>query len=264
MLKPEIIVITGASSGIGAALARYYAAPGVRLGLLARNAERLEAVAAACRARGAEVQAACVDVTDAPGMASWLAAFDAAHPIDLLIANAGVSGGAGGGTIHGEEAAQLRRIMAVNVDGVVNTVAPLLPRMAARGRGQVALLSSLAGFRGMPSAPAYSASKAWVRAWGQALRGWLAKSGVEVSVICPGYIDTPLTNKNPFPMPFLLSPAQAARIIARGLKRNRAMLAFPWQLAVPMKLLSHFLPSRVGDFLFARLPAKPPLPGGEA
>jgi short-subunit dehydrogenase len=255
MRDPKIIVITGGSSGIGAALAEYYAAPGVTLGLLGRSAERLAAVAAACAAKGAAVETAIVEVTNREAMAQWLAAFDDAHAIDLLVANAGISGGSG--SIHGEGPEQLRRIMAVNVDGVFNTVQPVIPRMVARGRGQIALMASLAGFRGLPSAPAYSTSKAAVKVYGEALRGWLGKSGVEVSTLCPGYIRTPMTDRNPFPMPFLMEPQRAAALIARGLKRNAPRIAFPLPLYAAMWVASHLLPLRLTDAIFARLPSKP-------
>ena len=192
----------------------------------------------------------------AGAVAAWLTEADGARGLDLLIANAGVSGGSGG-TIHGEESRQVRHIMAVNVDGMLNTVLPVIPRMAARHRGQIAIMSSLAGFRGLPSAPAYSASKAAMRFYGEGLRGWLGRQGVEVSVICPGYIATRMTRGNPFPMPFLMSAEKAACIIARGLRRNRGRIAFPWQLYLPMWVVSNLLPMALTDHLFARLPAKP-------
>lgn len=245
------IVITGASSGIGAALAREYAQTGVHLGLLARSVERLAEVKADCEARGATVQTASIDVADREAMQDWLNAFDGNTPIDLLIANAGISGGSGGG--DGVEATY--RIFATNVDGVLHTVLPITPRMAARGSGQVAIISSLAGIRGLPSAPAYSASKAAVRALGEGLRGELGGQGVKVNVVCPGYVKTPLTDKNNFPMPFLMAPEKAAATIRRGLERNRSRIAFPWQLYVPLWFLS-CLSTGLTDWFFARLPKK--------
>lgn len=256
MKNPQTIVITGASSGIGAALAERYAAPGVRLYLAARSVERLREMAAKCAAKGAQVETASIDVTFASSLEAWLLNIDAHHPVDLVIANAGVSGGSGGQAVLGEAPDQVRRIMATNVDGVINTVAPLIAPMVKRGRGQIAIISSLAAFRGLPSAPAYSTSKAAVRVYGEALRGWLGKSGVEVSVVCPGYIDTPMTKKNPFPMPLLMTPEKAARIIARGLARNRARIAFPLAMYLPVWLIC-MLPPALTDPLFARLPAKP-------
>lgn len=246
------IVITGASSGIGAALAREYAAPGIRLGLLGRNAERLAEIRSDCELRGADVESASIDVTDAEGMAAWLGAFDARSPVGLLVANAGISGGSGGG---GDADASTRRIFATNVDGVVNTVLPLAARMAERGGGQIAIVSSLAGMRGLPSAPAYSASKAAVKAYGEALRGSLGKRGVKVSVVCPGYVKTPLTDVNTFPMPFLMGGEQAAKRIRRGLERNRPRIAFPLRLYLPLWVLSCLSP-RLTDWFFARLPEK--------
>lgn len=247
------IVITGASSGLGAALALSYARSGVHLSLSGRHAERLAQVALVCEKAGATVHHAVLDVTDQAAMTNWLIAADAARPVDLVIANAGISGGTGG---IAEPDAQARQIFAVNVDGVLNTVQPLIPRMVARGAGQIALISSLAGMRGLPSAPAYSASKAAVRVYGEALRGSLGKLGVRVSVVCPGYIKTPMTDVNDFPMPFLLEADRAAEIIKKGLARNCSRIAFPWQLYVPLWLLS-CLSTTLTDRLFANLPAKP-------
>lgn len=254
MGKPMHIVITGASSGLGAALAREYAAPGVVLGLLGRHAERLAAVRAECDAKGAAVKSASMDVTDAEAMGAWLTEFDAEYPVDLLVANAGISGGSGGADAGAAEALT-RRIFATNLDGMLNTVLPLAPRMTGRRNGQIALISSLAGMRGLPSAPAYSASKAAVRAYGEALRGQLGKQGVRVNVICPGYIKTPLTDVNTFPMPFLMTAERAAKIIRAGLARNRSRIAFPLRLHMPLWWLSSLSPS-LTDWFFARLPEK--------
>lgn len=250
---PRHVLITGASSGIGEALALEYAAPGVVLSLTGRDGARLEAVAAAARAKGALVETAPIDVTDRERLADWLTARDSAAPVDLAIANAGISAGTGTGT---ESDGQARRIFAVNLDGVLNTVQPLVPRMLARGRGQIALMSSLAGFRGVPGAPAYCASKAAVRVLGEAMRADLAPRGVEVSVVCPGFVRSRMTAVNRFPMPFLMDADEAARIVRHGLARNRGRIAFPWPMYLAVRLVAA-LPGALIDPLLARAPRKP-------
>ncbi len=247
------IVITGASSGIGAALALAYAAPGVALGLTGRDPARLEATAMQCRAQGALVEAGVVDATDRAAMAGWLAGFDAVHPADLVIANAGISAGTG---LGGETEEQARRIFAVNLDGVLNTLYPALAAMRRRGHGQVAVMASLAGFRGVPGAPAYCASKAAVRVLGESLRGELAGQGIGVSVICPGFVKSGMTAGNPFPMPFLMETDRAAEHIKRRLARNQGRIAFPWPMAAAVWLLMA-LPSGLVDRLVALTPRKP-------
>jgi short-subunit dehydrogenase len=219
------IVITGASSGIGEALALDYAQPGVALALSGRDARRLEAVADACRAKGAVVDEARIDVTDRDALAAWLTRFDDAHPVDLLIANAGLSVDNGLSSL--DDFRRVRQTMAVNVDGVFNTVEPLIGRMMARGTGQIAVMASLASFIGLPHAASYNASKAAVRVWGESLRYVLKKHGIGVSVICPGFVSTRINANASFKMPFLMSPAKASPIIRRGLERNKARIAFP-------------------------------------
>lgn len=228
------ILITGASGGLGAALALRYAAPGVRLALCGRDPARLEETAAACRRAGAETSTGLLDVTDAEAMRAWTLAQDEVRPIDLVIANAGVSGETGE---PGDDPAASARIYAVNVLGVLNTVEPLLPRFRARGRGQVGIIASVAGFRGIARGPAYSGSKAALIVHGEAWRAALAPSGVGVSVACPGYVRTPMTAGHRFRMPFLVDAGTAARAIAEGLERNRARIIFPWQLVVGAWLL---------------------------
>ncbi len=251
-VTPRGILITGASSGIGAALARAYAGPGVVLAISGRHRQRLAASAEVCRRRGAEVIAETVDVRDRDAMAGWIAALDASHPLELVIANAGISAGTAGG---GDGDELTREVFAVNLAGMLNTVLPAIPPMRARGRGQIAIMSSLAGFRGMPSAPAYSASKAALKAYGEALRVRLAGDGVRVSVICPGFVDSRITALNQFPMPFFLDADKAARIIKRGLAGNRARIAFPWPLVWAMWGLA-VLPPWLADPLLSRLPDK--------
>ena len=219
------IVITGASSGIGEALALDYAAPGVALALSGRDGARLQAVAEACRAKGATVDAGQVDVADRGALAAWLTKFDNAHPVDLLIANAGISIDKDNSSL--DDFSIVRRTLEVNVGGVLNTVEPLVGRMTARGQGQIAVVSSLASFIGLPYSASYNASKAAVRVWGESIRYVLKKSGVGVSVVCPGFVVTRMTAKAPFPMPFLMSAERASGIIRRGLARNKARIAFP-------------------------------------
>ena len=252
MRDPKTILITGASSGIGEALAEIYAGPGITLVLTGRDRDRLDAVAARCMKRGAAVRAATVDVADRAGMADWLASVDRETPVDLCIANAGISGGTGR---RGESEEQARRILAVNVDGVLNTIHPLIGPMTARGRGQLALVSSLAGFRGYPGAPAYCASKAAVRSYGESLRLDLRAAGIEVSVICPGFVKSRITDRNRFPMPFLMDADRAASIIRRGLERNRGRIAFPLPTYLMVWIIA-VMPPGLADVVLARTPAK--------
>lgn len=250
---PQTILITGASSGLGASLALCYARGGNTLYLTGRDHDRLANVVTSCRERGATVFSSCINVTDRNTLAEWVLAMDSYQPIDLVIANAGISAGTGGG---GETHEQVERIFNTNITGVINTIHPAIPRMQARKKGQIAIVSSLASFRGLPSAPAYSASKAAVRVYGEGLRGELAQHNIGVSVICPGYITTPMTEVNNFPMPFLMTAAKAAFIIKERLQGNPARIAFPW----PMYLLTAFmgaLPPFLTDAIYNRLPAKP-------
>ncbi|MBK5911590.1 short-chain dehydrogenase [Rhodothalassium salexigens] len=248
MDQPRTIVITGASSGIGAALARAYAAPDMVLALTGRDAQRLEETAEACRRKNATVETATVDVTDAPAMERWLKDLDARQPVDLVIANAGVS----------EDRVTLdtladatARTFAINVQGVFNTILPLLPAMKQRGRGQVAINASLAGYRGLPTAVPYSASKAAVKSYGEALRGAVARHGIAVTVVCPGFVASRITDKNRFPMPFMMTADRAAGIIRQGLTKNRGVIAFPWPTFAAVRLMT-LLPAALVDRLLRR------------
>jgi len=225
MKKFSSIVITGASSGIGETLALDYAEPGVALALIGRDHERVTAIAEACRAKGATVLAAAIDVVDRDKLAPWLAAFDDAHPVDLLIANAGISIDKDNSSL--DDFSIIRKTFEVNVGGTLNTVESLLGRLMARKQGQIAVMASLASFIGLPYSASYNASKAAVRVWGESIRYVLKKYGIGVSVICPGFVTTRLTAEAPFPMPFILSTARASAIIRRGLARNSARIAFP-------------------------------------
>jgi short-subunit dehydrogenase len=260
MRDPKSILITGASSGIGAALAREYAGPGYTLFLGGRSQSRLDEVAADCVGQGAAVESAAIDVTDAGAIAEWIARSDDRAPLDVVIANAGVSAGTG---TAGEPLDQAQRIMAINVDGVINTVHPALERFAARPgpvsepgvKGQVAIMSSLASFRGFAGAPAYCASKAAVRNYGEGLRNVYAREDINVSVICPGFVQSRMTDANDFAMPFLMDADRAARIIRRGLARNRGRIAFPWQMYGAAWLVQA-LPPWTTDWAMRGLPNK--------
>ncbi|MFZ5781048.1 MAG: SDR family NAD(P)-dependent oxidoreductase [Pseudomonadota bacterium] len=225
MKRFSSIVITGASSGIGESLAIDYAEPGVALALNGRDAVRLEAVAGQCRAKGATVMADTVDVTNSEALAAWLTAFDDSHPVDLLIANAGISIDKDNSSL--DDFARIHQTFDVNVGGVFNTVEPLLPRLMARRKGQIAVVSSLASFVGLPYSASYNASKAAVRVWGESIRYVLKKHDIGVSVICPGFVVSRMTANAPFPMPFLMTAQRASAIIRRGLARNHARIAFP-------------------------------------
>ena len=247
--QPAHVLITGASSGIGAALARAYARPGVRLALFGRDEARARAVAEDCRAKGARVAVVLVEITDAEAMAQAVTLVDDAHPLELVIANAGVSGAVLG------SGAGVARLFAINVMGVVHTVEPLLPRLIGRGRGQVALMSSLASFVTRPGTEAYCASKAAVRIWGEGLRERLRDTGVTVSVICPGFVATPLTRLNPFPMPLLMAAEPAAALIQTRFARGDARIAFPRLLYWGARLAG-MLPAAPQRLATARWPGK--------
>lgn len=242
-------MITGASGAIGTALARAYAAPDTTLLLLGRDPARLQRAAREAEVRGARVHTSSVDLRDRERTIETLRRLDAAHPVDLLIANAGVMHAPAARVERWQDVAAM---LAVNVDACLATVVTLAERMLARGRGQIAIMSSLAALRGLPAAPGYSASKAAVNAYGEALRGRLAGTGVRVSVVCPGVIDSPMGDAFPGHKPVVYSPERAARLIRRGLARDRARIAFPAPMALGLDLLA-LLPVGLGNALLARL-----------
>lgn len=246
------ILITGGSSGLGEAMALELARPGVALALTGRDAARLAAVAEACRAKGAAVIAEPVDVADARALSGFMARVDASTPLDLVVANAGISAGTGGGI---ETPAQTAQILAVNVQGVVDTVQTALAAMGPRGKGQIAILSSLAGFRGFPGAPTYCASKAFVRVWGESLRGDWGPRGIKINVICPGFVRSRITAKNDFKMPLLMEAGKAAKIMLSGLARDVPRIAFPRRMYWLVRLLAA-LPQRLLDAVLAKTPRK--------
>ena len=249
------VLITGASSGLGRALAEATARPGAVLHLSGRDAARLEEAAAACRARGAEVRPMVVDVRDAAAMADWIAG---AGRLDLVIANAGVSAGTGGAT---EPADQTRRIFDINVTGALNTALPAIEAMAAQApgrdglRGRVAVIASLAAFVAAPGAPAYCATKAAVQRWAEALDATERRRGIRLHAVCPGYVRTPMTARNAFSMPFLMDADEAARRTLDGIARGRTRIAYPWPTYAGARILG-MLPVAARAWFFGRMPAK--------
>jgi NADP-dependent 3-hydroxy acid dehydrogenase YdfG len=249
---PARVFITGASSGIGQALARHYAARGAQLGLVGRRRDALRAL---CDGLGTACVPYALDVRDAQGMreaaGDFLARFGAA---DVVIGNAGVS--VGTLTDRAEDQPVFQEILDTNVTGMFNTFQPFLSPMREAAHGTLVGIASVAGFRGLPGAGAYSASKAAARIYLESLRVELHGSGVRVVTISPGYIGTPMTEKNPYPMPFLLHVDEAAKRMARAIDRQVAHTVIPWQMGL-VGVALRALPRGVYDRLFARAPHKP-------
>lgn len=246
------VVITGASSGIGEALAREYARRGARIGLIARRAARLHQLAASLDAQ-CLVHAA--DVRDAAALRAAGQAFcERFGGVDVVIANAGVS--AGTLTDRGEDRPVFQEILDINVVGLFNTFQPFVQSMRDQRAGTLVGIASVAGFRGLPGAGAYSASKAAAITYLESLRIELRGSGVRVVNINPGYVDTPMTRGNPYPMPFMLPPDEAARRMVCAIDRGARSAVIPWQMGVVGAVL-RALPGPVYDALFARAPRKP-------
>jgi short-subunit dehydrogenase len=246
----SVAIITGASSGLGACLAKAYAGPHATLGLLGRDKQRLDDTGQACGAKGAAVSVAAIDVTETSAMASWLRDFDTRRPVDLVVANAGTSGGPAPDS-PSEGADAVARQVWVNLLGAVNTIEPLLPGLCARQRGRVVVVASIAAYRGLPYSPGYCASKAGLRAYAEALRSRLAQYNIGMTVVCPGFFNSPMTDRFDGPTPFLLSSERAARIVKRGIDRGRRRVAFPWPLVFGLQFCD-LAPAFIGDAILRR------------
>jgi short-subunit dehydrogenase len=242
------VIITGASSGIGEALARYYAAEGNVLGLISRRTPDTKALAATAVAYP-------VDVTDVAALEraanDFVSRFGAP---DLVIANAGIGKGTSGEDLGDMEL--LRRTLDVNVIGLAATLAAFAPSMRRAGRGTLAGICSVAGFRGLAGNGAYSGSKSAAITWLESLRAEMHGSGVSVVCICPGYIDTPLTRVNRFRMPFLIGADDGARRIARAIARRPRLAVVPWQMAL-VSVLLRLMPGWLFDRIASKAPRKP-------
>ncbi len=252
MTKFSHVLITGASSGIGEALALHYAKLGTKyISICGRNQERLENVANSCSQYGAIVMAKVLDVTSANETANWIKECNEKQPLNLVFANAGVA------TLE-ETTENVRNTFNVNIIGVANTVLPtieLFKKAPSEQIKHIVIVSSIAGYHGMPTCPSYSASKACVKAWGEGLRLSLKHIGINVSTVCPGFIRSRITDKNTCPMPFFMEADTSANIIVKQVEKNVGLIAFPWQMRLATWAGS-ILPNCISDFIYSRLPYK--------
>ena len=249
---PEHVVITGASGGLGAAIARRYSSAGATLGLIARRTGELDRIAADCPG---PCTTHAADVRDSKAMRAAAANFSARHGVpDIVIANAGVS--IGTLTEAPEDEQAFRDVLDINVIGMVNTFQPYIAAMRNRGSGVLVGIASVAGYRGLPGSGAYSASKAAAISYLESLRVELRGTGVTVITICPGYIVTAMTSHNPYRMPFIMTAETAAEKIATLIARRKTYAVIPWQMAIVARLM-HVLPRFIYDPLASRSGRKP-------
>jgi NAD(P)-dependent dehydrogenase (short-subunit alcohol dehydrogenase family) len=252
-ISPSSILITGATGGLGEELSLQYArALGARvsLALTGRNAAALERIATACRALGARVRTLRADVLSRAELAAFVAEVDAAAPLDLVIANAGVTERTAG-VVEGDIEGGTRACFSVNVDGVFNTVFPALPAMRERRRGQIAVISSIASFNAFSAFDGYSASKGAIRMWAESLRHKLFREGVLVSCVCPGYIDGAMTQAfaGKLNLMGMVTQAHAASQVIAGLARDESLIAFPTTTFLLSSSLLAALPHAARDLL---------------
>lgn len=249
--EPSSILITGASGAIGGALAKLYAKPGVTLHLQGRKIEALEQVGKECQQLGGTVKLHCLDLLDTMKVEQWLDAVDEELPLDLFIANAGVNINIGLDS-SGEQLDEMANLLDLNIKATLLMSGQLAKKMRNREKGQVVLISSLAGFYGIPIMPSYCASKAALKAYGESLRGWLAGSGVGVSVVMPGNTKSAMCDNMPAPKPFVMSADHAALKIKRGVAKNKARISFPFPLNLGTWFLA-VLPASVSEKILHRL-----------
>ena len=250
---PLKIIITGASSGLGKALARHYASLGSTLGLIARNKPSLESLVNELPDTASIFYD--IDVRDAESMRSAASDFIQRYGCpDIVIANAGISQGTL--TEYAEDSKVFESILATNVTGIVNTFQPFITVMRTQGKGNLVGISSVASYRGLPGASAYSSSKAAANSYLESLRVEMYGSGVSVITICPGYIVTPMTANNPFQMPFIMTAETAAKKIVHIINHKKIFSVIPWQMGIVARILK-LLPNFVYDRLFSIMPRKP-------
>ncbi|MEM9635039.1 MAG: SDR family NAD(P)-dependent oxidoreductase [Pseudomonadota bacterium] len=250
----KVIVLTGASGGIGKALAKEFAKPGIFLALVARDEQRLKPLLDDVRALGAEGEIAAIDIRDRNGLHDYLQDLDQRHPIDIVVANAGVTAGLGPNRSRESDEDSDRQID-VNYRGVVNSVTGVLDGMQERRKGQVVLVSSLAGMRPLPDMPSYSATKAAVIAYGDSLRGWLKPFGISVTIICPGFVTTPMSARHQGAKPFEMPAEKAAKLMRKAIEKRKAFYAFPFLLAFGIRL-QNLLPPLLSDLFMSGFEAE--------
>lgn len=250
--EPATILITGATGGIGSALAEAYATPGRTLILQGRQQDKLVDLARRCERKGADVVLRSLDVRQVDELLLWLRDLSGQKPIDLAIVNAGITSSIGAGGRHEESWNAITDIIDVNIRGALATVSGILPAMRRRKRGQIALISSLSAYYGLPLTPAYCGSKACLKAYGESLRGWLSAEGIAVSVVLPGFVESAMSDAFPGPKCFVMKAEVAARLIQRGLEENRARISFPFPLNWGMWFLS-VIPSSLSQRILKAL-----------
>jgi short-subunit dehydrogenase len=248
----KLVVISGATSGIGLALARHYLNQGATVAALARRGELLQTLAADFPDK---VYCYALDVRDAVALQNAAQDFILRAGVpDIVIANAGVS--CGTLTEYAEDIDAFQQVIDINVLGIVKTFQPFLQSIREAKKGTLVGIASVAGFRGLPGAGAYCASKAAAITYLESLRVELKDSGVQVVTICPGYIKTPMTDLNPYPMPFILEPDIAAKRMAKAIDSGKSFTVIPWQMGLVGNIMK-MLPNWLYDLVFMKAPHKP-------
>jgi len=236
------ILITGATGAIGNALARQYAKPDVFLVLQGRNETKLKKTASQCKTLGAAVSTVKLDLCDISALQTWITELTINQTPDLVIVNAGMNINLGASN-EGEQWEEMESLLDLNIKASFALINAVLPSMRQRGSGQIAIISSLAAYYGLPITPSYCASKAALKTYGEALRGWLAQEGIKINVIMPGYVKSDMCQNMPGPKPFLWSPEKAAKVIVKGLYKNKSRISFPFPLNLGTWFLSVLPPS---------------------
>jgi len=253
-MTSRTILITGASSGIGAALAEAYAQPDVRLVLWGRNADRLAETATRCQRKGSEVQSVVFDLYDVKAISGRVEQCDDAWPIDLAVFNAGLGGTTPVDRVV-ESPARAYEVSTINFTAAAVGASAIAARMVARGRGHIALVSSIAETFPLPMAPAYSGSKAGLKMFADALRLRIARHGVGVTVVAPGFVDTPMSRQVSAPKPFMITAEAAAQRMKRIIDRKARNAVVPWPYAV-LRVLYRPLPRIIRDAIALAMPSE--------